>query len=325
MAKALFLAEGETAPELCLCVDGLIDGAAATYSHWEGAVSPAVLLHDLSTGMLAIAAREPDTYLRPFEYVANNHVDTDGLLSMALALDPSLIEFERLFIDAAAYGDFNRYNGENGARLALRLHQAISEIRDTGAGWEQRCFDEILPNMRSYIVESQQADAERDAQIDRIENAIVAIGSDNLHSEEHERLCVFVRDEEHGHHANDLCSVSVEDDMPLWALNHFARDDQFLLLVLKNGNGNRYQLLAPTHSWAQTFDLPTVTWPDCAELCTELQAIEQGAATWTTLPQSRDFDFTCILTVTTTDDQASVAVSSIPVDDVVQRICDVLG
>ena len=325
MLKPLFIAEGEAVPELCLCVDGLIEGATACYSHWEGAVSPAVLLHDLSTGIVLHAARDADTYLRPFEYVANNHVDADGLLSMAIAMDPSLVEFEPLLLDAAAYGDFNHYRSEAGARLALRLHQALAELQEQSSAWEQEACETLTLRIRDFIHESAEPDAERDAQIVRIQTAIKAIEQGTIQHQDHGRLAVFHCAVEHGHHANDLCSVSVADDLPLWALNAHARADQFLLLAVQGAHGCQYQLLAPTHSWAQTMDLPTVLWPDLNPLCARLQENEQAAAQWTTLPKSRDYDFTCLLTALTTDTDASVAESSHDQDELIALIQDYLG
>lgn len=325
MLKPLFIAEGQKAPELCLCVDGLINDATACYSHWEGAVSPAVLLHDLSTGIVLHAARDADTYLRPFEYVANNHVDADGILSMAIAMDPSLVEFEPLLLDAAAYGDFNHYRSEAGARLALRIHQAIAEIREVSTDWEQDVYESLTLRIRDFIQESTESDDERDAQIQRIEEAIAAMDAGTIQHTKHGRLAVFSCDAVHGHHANDVCSVSVADDLPLWALNTRAGAGQFILLALRTDVGTRYQLLAPTHSWAQTMDLPTVLWPDLNPLCHVLQEKEQAALQWISLPKSRDFDFTCILTATATNDATSVATSSIPQDELIALILDHLG
>lgn len=323
--KALFIPEGEAVPELCLCVDGLIPGTCATYSHWEGAESPAVLSHDLSTGILIKAARDPDTYLRPFAVVANNHVDTDGILSMALALDPSLVEFEQLLIDAAYYGDFNYFRSEAGARFALRLHQAIAEIRDLGGAWEQACFDDIIPRLRDLIEESRLPDPDRDAQINQIETVIESIKQGQVRHTDHGSFCVFQVDEQHGHHANDLCSVFVPDDLPLWSLNAYAAPHQYILLVLKVGEAFRYQLLAPTHSWAQTVDLPDLSWPDVTKQTEALQSMEQGDAQWVSLPRSREFDFTCLLTAQATDKQASVAVSTIPLDEMIKQMAECLG
>jgi hypothetical protein len=103
-----FVPFGSSAPHGSLAVDAGVTGAAATYSHWQGAqATPAQLLADTSTGILVRAAGDPRRWLDGFPVVCNNHIDADGLLAALFALRPDLAaRYGAVAIAAAEAGDF---------------------------------------------------------------------------------------------------------------------------------------------------------------------------------------------------------------------------
>lgn len=322
--KAVFIPHGVSVPVKTLCVDGLISGATATYSHWQGAVVPEELRHDLSTGIVLKAAADPERWLHAFEHVANNHVDVDGLLSMAVALHPELLEHETLLIDAAAYGDFNQYRSEAGARLALCLHQEMRRYAGQyGDGWERKACQEIPDQLSVLIKRSGEAQAERDAQIALIEERIRAIDNGEIDISGSDLLRVVSCPLQHGHHGNDCTDVHKFDDLPLWALNARIHPSAFQLLCLHDEHGTRYQLNAPGHSWAVTSDLPIVPWPDLRSVQVGLQGMEEQTVSWLCGEDARQLDFTCLLA--SADRHSKPAGSSLAVSDLLAALRPVLS
>ncbi len=115
----------DAAPESTLFVDGTQSGFRSL-SHWPGNDTPAELKRDLSTGIaLAWATLAPEERLRlrgTFDSVANNHYDTDGVLSVWAVLQPELaLGHSDLLLRAAATGDFGTWNGPEALALELTL------------------------------------------------------------------------------------------------------------------------------------------------------------------------------------------------------------
>ena len=94
-----------------LCVDGVVDGGL-NLSHWPGNRSPLHLKADTSTEMALKLARDPGRadWLRGVSIVANNHFDTDGLLSVYAVLRPDeALRHEKALVQAARSGDFGEF------------------------------------------------------------------------------------------------------------------------------------------------------------------------------------------------------------------------
>ncbi len=91
-----------------LAVDGAF-GTGPNLSHWPGHRTPERYRHDLSTGSALLLAADPDraTFLRGVAFVANNHYDTDGLLSVFSVMQPAVaLEHRDRLLAAARAGDF---------------------------------------------------------------------------------------------------------------------------------------------------------------------------------------------------------------------------
>ena len=125
------LSSGETAPAGALVLDGAAPGGAATYSHWQQAPAcPTELDADTSTGMALRAAADPGRWLGGFTWAVNDHVDADGLLSLAVACRPEVGRAHAAeILGAAEAGDFATWPGEAPFRLMLLIHQLMRNAK----------------------------------------------------------------------------------------------------------------------------------------------------------------------------------------------------
>jgi len=96
--------------EVALSVDGLL-ARGPNLSHWPGNRTPAAWKADLSTGICLEFARAPrrerEEFLNGVSVVANDHYDTDGMLSLLAVLAPeTALAHAELCLAAAATGDY---------------------------------------------------------------------------------------------------------------------------------------------------------------------------------------------------------------------------
>lgn len=109
-----------------LAVDGVF-GVGPNLSHWPGHRTPAKYRHDLSTGSALLFAADPERAARlaGVTTVANNHYDTDGVLSVFAILHPErALPLAAPMLDAATAGDFMVVRSE----AALRFDAIVMEI-----------------------------------------------------------------------------------------------------------------------------------------------------------------------------------------------------
>lgn len=308
-----YLADGTPPPGRSLAVDGAITSCDACYSHWPGAPAPDEIVADTATAILLRASRDPDRWLDGFDWCCIDHVDADGLLSMALACRPELaVRHGPLMVAAAAYGDFDAWNGEAGARLALRLHQLVRDERARGGGWEQRCCEHVVDACEELVAESAERDPERDAQIDQIltlRSALLDAKRDPpLRFSRDASITIVAAAHRHGHHPTGPTTVHQPDDCPPWVLDGLVPAGDLLLIALEREDGSRtYQLDAPHHSWAHTVRLPRVAWPDCTAARDRLEERERPGVHWVSGPAARARGFTCLLA--TLDEDGAPAAS----------------
>lgn len=308
-----FLVRGEPLPADALVVDADVrDTAGTVLSHWQGSPPlPPELVDDTSTGILARAARDPARWLRGYAWACNDHIDADGLLALALACRPELVAHAELLIGAAEAGDFTAWPGEAGFRLMLRLHQAIRDHRAGGAGWEQRCCEEVVEALPRLIAESTRTDPERDAAVAQVLAARAAIvAGDGIVVGRCGALVTVGWRERLGHAADAFNAVHRPDDCPLAALDGLVPPDAAQLLSADTGNGWRHHCDAPRHSWARTVRRPAFAAPDLAGARVALQDAERADCRWIAGPDARRLGFTCLLAAV--DDQERMATSSLP-------------
>ncbi len=297
--RPLFLAADAEVPPATLVVDAAGAGAAAVYSHWRDAPpTPPELAADTSTGMLLRAATDPPRWLNGFDQVANDHVDADGLLAVAIACRPGLARPHAALLEAAAEaGDFSSWPGEPAFRLMLRLHQLIRDERSAGIGWEQRCYASAADHLERILADSALPDEERDAQVAQVLDARARLQSRRgftIHV--HDDLACIAWERVHGHAVDAFTTVHQVDDLPPWALGGMFPDTTFQLLIERRPAGAVYRLDAPRHSWARTVSRLTVPWPDLGQAQERLQSGEGVAGCrWLVAPDSRTAGFTCLL------------------------------
>jgi hypothetical protein len=295
----LFVPMGSPPPPRTLSVDAGIAGAAAVYSHWQGERSPPELAADTSTGILCNAARDPGSWFAGFDHAANNHVDADGLLSLAVACRPDLAAQAPLLIAAAEAGDFCHWPGEAGFRLMLRLHQhilACADGRGEGQGWEDACCRSAVADIDRLIAEAQLSETARDAEVARVLATADRLRcGDGFRCEDDGRLRTIAWQRVHGHPADQFSPLAVgrPDDLPVWAIHAAFPDVRWQLLAEQGSQGTSYRLEAPRHSWAKTSVLTGVAWPDCSPVAHRLAAL--GGTAWLARPQAARLGLTCVL------------------------------
>jgi hypothetical protein len=279
-------------------VDGAVPGAAAIYSHWRDAPEPpAALAADTSTEMAVTAAEDPARWLDPYGIVCNNHIDADGLLSLAAACHPELARTHaRLLIGAAEAGDFCAWPGREPFRLMLRLHQLIRDEQQRGPGWEQRCCQRAAADIAELIAQAAEPDPERDAQVKRVESAIAKLASrDGFTIDTYDRIAVISWRQRHGHRPDSFLTIDDEDDLPPWAIGCAVPEHLFQLLAMETPEGTVYQLDAPRYSWARVVNRPRIAWPDLAAVRERLQAAESAPCRWVDRPMAARIGFVCQL------------------------------
>ncbi len=299
MIRPLFLAPDMAPPQRTLAVDCTGSGADAVYSHWRDApAAPPELADDTSTGILLRAAADSARWLAGFARVANDHIDADGLLAIAVACNPDVaLAHAQLLIGAAEAGDFSEWPGEPAFRLMLRVHQVIRDQRQRGSDWQQRSCDAVADDLQALIEQSAQPDAERDAQIAQVVAVRARLAArDGFAIGLLGDLASIAWDRRCGHATDAFTTVHEPDDLPVWALAGLFPDTTFQLLVERRSDGLSYRLDAPRHSWARTVRRPTVAWPDLRRCRTRLQSLEPlTGCRWLAFPESRSAGFVCLL------------------------------
>lgn len=242
-------------PERTVYVDGT-EAGFRSLSHWPGNTTPGPLKRDLSTGIaLAWAEMAPAERLAltgPFDVVANNHYDTDGVLSVFTVLRPeeALPRAERM-LAAAATGDFATWNGPDALAVELTvmrvIHHAASplaarlaqgpndaERHELGYLW---LIDEIPAllddpyRLRSMWDERHRRIVEDVARVER---------RDGLSVEDLPEL--------------DLAVITANIELTAIGCHHAAGERTRVLLVMPGDDGTRFRFLYRDESW---FDLVT--------------------------------------------------------------------
>ncbi|GDY12417.1 hypothetical protein LBMAG53_12950 [Planctomycetota bacterium] len=323
-----FVPFGSSAPHGSLAVDAGVAGAAATYSHWQGAqATPPQLLADTSTGILVRAAGDPRRWLDAFPVVCNNHIDADGLLAAIFALRPELVfDHGAVAIAAAEAGDFCEWPGEAGFRLMLRLHQELRNLGDRRpeGTWEESAYQQIIAEAPRWFAEAAESEPERDAEVARVAETIRRLSARHGFSVHDDgRLLTIAWTAHHGHPSDQFSPIAVgrPDDLPVWAI-HGAypglAKSRMQLLAMATPSGTHYRLEGPRHAWARTVDRPAWSAPALIQVAERLQSLEQHAVQWICGASANRLGMTCVLAVA--NDAGEPAGSSISVAEVIAEI-----
>lgn len=112
-----------------LVVDGLED-TLYNLSHWPGNLTPDRYKADTTTEMALKWARDPEreAWLKEVRYISNDHLDTDGVLSTWVMLNPDeALPYTDLLVEAAAAGDFEVVTSEQGVKLTITI-ETMSDL-----------------------------------------------------------------------------------------------------------------------------------------------------------------------------------------------------
>ncbi len=243
-------------PDTTVFVDGTEDGFRSL-SHWPGNTTPTALRHDLSTGIALNWARldadQRETVLGPVKTFANNHYDSDGVLSAFTVMEPeAALPHAPLMLAAAATGDFATWNGAAALAVDLTImavtsHPASPLADDLGpdaADLERWSLGyawliERLPSILTDPFEMESLWGRRHATIVKQVEAVE--GRDGVSVEARPEL--------------DLAVVTTAMPLSNVALHHAAGPLYRVLLVQPGPDGPRYRFHYRDESW---FDLVTI-------------------------------------------------------------------
>lgn len=291
MRRPFLLTKDTVPPPRTLIVDCSRTDGAATWSHWDGAPRPPTpWIADTATEQVLRALADDPTVFAGFDVVANDHIDADGLLSLACAcIGPAVLPHADLLIAAAEAGDFTAWTGEAGLRLAWVLHRRIGQ-----GGPGQGILDEVTASLDDLIVRSATAHGESFRHAAEVRARIQA--RDGFTVEKLGDL-VSILWAGAGDHAWDQFNAvpTPTEPLPLWSCEGLWEGTCFHLHGEQVAGGIRYVAYAPFHSWAETVVRPRVARPDLGRCLLRLNGMETGGGHWVADADARRVAFTGIL------------------------------
>jgi hypothetical protein len=136
------------------------DGTDLELSHWIPNRTPPAFKADTSTGIVLNALAAGAT--ADVDLVVNNHVDTDGALSLFVLRHPALALAHRGTLEqAAAMGDFHAWGDEPAQRLFQALALRRTRLHAEGADPQDLCLA-LHALARSTLGEAADPDAALD-------------------------------------------------------------------------------------------------------------------------------------------------------------------
>lgn len=262
----------------------IVDGAAQessvlVLSHWPASPTPDAWLRDTSAEIV-LDYIEAEGVPDDVEFVSNNHYDEDGLFGMCALIDPDFALAHRdRFVDIATTGDFGRYRERDAARANFALSKLVDDVPDQGGYAEQAAaiYEALIPIVPRLVDD-----------IGRFE----AIWNDeDQFLEQSERWFDqgLISIEEDGQ--RDLAVVTIPHDLPAEAFENFfsihtgplhrmavyTRTNRARVLFQQ---GQTFWFCFRYETWVKFVSERHPFRVDLTPLCTELNALEQGAAEW---------------------------------------------
>lgn len=238
-----------------LSVDGICP-KGPNLSHWPGNRTPAILRHDLSTGIVlrfaALPKKEREEFLQGVEIVSNNHYDTDGFLSLWAALNPEkALRVSQPLLQAAEAGDFSVAPTPEAVKLDM-IVTAFASPAKSPIGLElwnlsdedryERAYGALLgtmPRLLDQIGDFKSLWKEPFARFEDSHEFLRQRGAIRRYPE------------------IDLAVIEADRDLDYRALQTAAQADR-VLFVRHSSQGNLFRLWYAVSSW---FDLITVRKP----------------------------------------------------------------
>jgi hypothetical protein len=254
-----------------LCVDGVVDGGL-NLSHWPGNRTPAHLKADTSTEMALRLALDPGRadWLSGVSIVTNNHLDTDGLLSVWSVLRPEEAHRHRkTLLQAARTGDFGEFTTPEAFKFDVvveafgddRLSPIAAEIR--GRGEHERhqiVYDRLLGMLPELL---QGAARYKEIWAEPLQSLLGSL----MRIKDVSRL---------REHPGARLTV-IEASEPLDAMARFNVAGHHRVLTATRGeSGIVYEMAFQIFSWFETVTPPRGTRLDLSGVAVELDQMERS-------------------------------------------------
>lgn len=260
-------------PARTLYVDGAVEGFRSL-SHWPGNSTPGSLKRDLSTGIAlawaGLSEIERSRLIGPFDRVANNHYDTDGVLSAWAVLEPEqAVPLADLALRAAATGDFGTWNGADALAVELTI-MGLPDHRESpvppvpGTSAEQRkaaCYAWCFEHLPSLLAHPETHAKPWMTRLDHIR-------ADVRRVERREGLAVESDPD------LDLAVVISEHTHTRIGLNRAAGDNHRVLMAREDASGTRCRFAYRVESWFELVTRPIPPRVPLDDLVEELNARE---------------------------------------------------
>lgn len=271
----------EDAPDRAvISVDGVLP-VGPNFSHWPGNRTPRDLVADTSTGIaMRLAELDSAERARRLEgetIVANNHFDTDGVLSCFAVMHPGFALANRgAFLDAATTGDFQVHTTD----AALALDLAIDRLGSNAGphGDELRGLDGAARGQRQYelafaVLESWIADPGIAART--VENEMRGELGDLAEARGHARVETIA--------SRSLAIVTHRRELKRLAVNTLAGARVRVLHAVPVANGTLFRLHERVESWFEMATLARIRRLDLRAIAARLNSLEprrEDAACW---------------------------------------------
>ncbi len=268
-----------------LCVDGLLPGDGIHLSHWAGNRTPAHLKADTSTEIALNFVR--DEAHRPVapgvSLVSNNHFDTDGALSVWVALQGARSErYRSLLIAAAEAGDFSEFSSDDGVRVSLAIQGSDEDPWPMATGCdgdEARAYSVVLPQIERLLEDPGAFEAKWAAGWSRLVRCV----------ESFDRGTSIAVNDPSGVLSTVVLDPTVAGlgrfrptgvDPPSIAIGQRARGE-WIAIATPRGDGFTWRVERAFHAWADTVERPRLARRPAAPAVAMLAELEaNGHGTW---------------------------------------------
>ncbi len=262
----------------------IVDGAARensvlVLSHWPASPTPDAWLRDTSAEIV-LDYIENETMPEGVEFVSNNHYDEDGLLGICALLDPEFaLAHRQRFVDAAAAGDFNRYEDRDAARAIFTLSRLVEDVPANSDYAEHTAalYETLIPKVHDLIADIgrfEETWRDEDRYLDQCEQwldaGVVGIEEDDTHDLAVVRIPETLP-------AEPFHEFIPGAAVPLHSMAMYRRTRKARILIQQ---GQRYWFRYRYETWVKFVSERHPLRVDLAPLADDLTAREGAGAVW---------------------------------------------
>ncbi|MCJ8344145.1 hypothetical protein MJH12_01295 [bacterium] len=248
----------------CIFVDGtssLIDAKKdLELSHWIPNNTEEIYKAGTSTQICLNYVRVNS--VKEHDWVINNHVDVDGILSAFVIMDPNLaLKNAEVLSQASMMGDFSFCGDKKATHFYINLGECIKKWQKKKIV-HQEIFEKGFLMIQNYFLKedypfddfANQGIQDLDLSIDLVkQNKIVREEHNELFSSyliSHDLRCAI--DKNCIYQAGFDFGLDLKQILPMQVLNHFDFERQKLLIMEDQEGFYFYDLLLPDYLWAET-------------------------------------------------------------------------